>query len=365
MEKNNKNNKLTFAERARKIKKSFPRASWDPIEARDMEQELEALMQEQESVRESMGMNQQEQQQQIPQQQFDEGGNIPDSLYTSYGFRPVIPPFTQDIAGASLSMQPQVNTATNPVVSSPVEQQYKSYGQMPNFGNYSLPNQRPSYITPGQPSPNMDSRSVNHPEAGWPTGFPKNQTTEGVTSKVPVVNPKNATSTPVDIINSLQGNTRDPLLTDVTKMGMRGVTGDRVYTRPGEDMGARVGGAFASGLVNPELGIGKPVSQKLETDKLKSWGTGQKSLGESMQNSSEDTWWDKNKQYAPYALARLWINNGLDGPEFPRVSDVLVDAVQSHCKSKGTRFIAVHPLERMRNILKTHHGFQEKIILKI
>lgn len=65
------------------------------------------------------------------------------------------------------------------------------------------------------------------------------------------------------------------------------------------------------------------------------------------------------QQYAPYALARLWVHNGLDGPEFPRVSDKLVEAVQGHCKSEGTRFISVHPLERMRKILHMYHGFNQ------
>jgi len=50
-----KQNKKTFAQRARDIEKKYTRAKFDPIEARDMEQELEALMQEQEAYRASIG----------------------------------------------------------------------------------------------------------------------------------------------------------------------------------------------------------------------------------------------------------------------------------------------------------------------
>lgn len=65
-----KNNKPTFAARARLIEKKYKRAKWDTIEQEAMEAELTALQAEQEQVRESMGLNQ-------PQgQQFGNGGKI-------------------------------------------------------------------------------------------------------------------------------------------------------------------------------------------------------------------------------------------------------------------------------------------------
>jgi hypothetical protein len=46
----------TFAQRAREIESRYKRAHFDPIEARDMESALEALMKEQEEAREKMGL---------------------------------------------------------------------------------------------------------------------------------------------------------------------------------------------------------------------------------------------------------------------------------------------------------------------
>jgi len=60
--------KNTFAERARKIQNKYKRADFDPIEQASMEAELESLMKEQESFRNAMGLNQE-------QQQFGYGGN--------------------------------------------------------------------------------------------------------------------------------------------------------------------------------------------------------------------------------------------------------------------------------------------------
>ena len=51
----------TFAQRARDIEKKYSRAKFDAIEARDMEAELEALMNEQEAFRNAMGMNEERQ----------------------------------------------------------------------------------------------------------------------------------------------------------------------------------------------------------------------------------------------------------------------------------------------------------------
>lgn len=56
-----KKNKKTFAQRAAEIEKKYSRAEWDSIEKQDFEREMMALMQEQEAIRESMDMtNEQE-----------------------------------------------------------------------------------------------------------------------------------------------------------------------------------------------------------------------------------------------------------------------------------------------------------------
>lgn len=68
MKKQNK----TFAQRARDIESKYKRAAFDKIEKEGMESELEALMAEQEQVREMMGLNQQEQ----PMQEFGNGGKM-------------------------------------------------------------------------------------------------------------------------------------------------------------------------------------------------------------------------------------------------------------------------------------------------
>lgn len=97
------------------------------------------------------------------------------------------------------------------------------------------------------------------------------------------------------------GVNRNPLLTDTTKMGMR--VGDRVFTRPGENMGARVGGVFVSGTGNPNINVGASIpAQNLETNKINSFGQSQVNKAGEM---AEKSWWDKNKQYAPYAISGL------------------------------------------------------------
>lgn len=65
--KNNKN-KLTFSQRALAIEKKYPRASFDSIEKRDLEAEMERLIDEQEAYKEANGLNEQE------ELQFADGG---------------------------------------------------------------------------------------------------------------------------------------------------------------------------------------------------------------------------------------------------------------------------------------------------
>src|SRR6056297_2894688 len=82
----NKKNKLTFAERAKKIIKRFPRSDFDKIEKEQLDRELAALAQEQEQYRQDNGIDQgQSQQPQIAsnQQQFANGSFL-DYLNADY-----------------------------------------------------------------------------------------------------------------------------------------------------------------------------------------------------------------------------------------------------------------------------------------
>lgn len=70
--KDNKQNKPTFADRARKLQQKYSKAAWDKLEADELEAEMEKLQAEQEAVREMLGLNQQEQ----PMQEFGNGGKL-------------------------------------------------------------------------------------------------------------------------------------------------------------------------------------------------------------------------------------------------------------------------------------------------
>ena len=64
----------TFAQRAKDIIKSFPRAKYDPIEKKALEEAMDKLMMEQEQYRNMMGMGNNEE---PMQQSFPEGGMVP------------------------------------------------------------------------------------------------------------------------------------------------------------------------------------------------------------------------------------------------------------------------------------------------
>lgn len=63
-------NKKSFADLARELTKKYSRASFDSIEAQELEEEMIKLQERQEAFRESMGLNEQ------PQEQFAVGGEI-------------------------------------------------------------------------------------------------------------------------------------------------------------------------------------------------------------------------------------------------------------------------------------------------
>lgn len=79
----------TFADRAKEIKKRFPRAEWDKIERKDMMKELASLRDEQEEFKTAMGIaegaNQQDAEEQgEPMQQAHGGHFIPGNMGSTY-----------------------------------------------------------------------------------------------------------------------------------------------------------------------------------------------------------------------------------------------------------------------------------------
>jgi len=76
MKKNN--NKPTFASRAKKIMAKYPRATFDKVEKEAMEMELDALIAEQEAMKQAMGMSQPQQEIPVGEQtpMFPWGGNM-------------------------------------------------------------------------------------------------------------------------------------------------------------------------------------------------------------------------------------------------------------------------------------------------
>lgn len=64
------------------------------------------------------------------------------------------------------------------------------------------------------------------------------------------------------------------------------------------------------------------------------------------------------QQYVPYFVANMVLKSrGLIG--LPRVSDSLVNAVEKFCVTRRATHIVVNPLDKMREILTQHYGFQE------
>ena len=60
MARKRKKKTMTFADRAKAIKKKYPRAAWDTIEKNALNKELDTLVEEQEAYRNAMGMNEAE-----------------------------------------------------------------------------------------------------------------------------------------------------------------------------------------------------------------------------------------------------------------------------------------------------------------
>ena len=70
-------NKNTFAARAKALQNKYSRASFDPIEAQELESEMEKLMLEQETFRQKMGMGNPQEMKCGGKMKYDTGGEMP------------------------------------------------------------------------------------------------------------------------------------------------------------------------------------------------------------------------------------------------------------------------------------------------
>lgn len=359
----NKENKKTFAQRAKAIQAKYKRAEYDPIEARDMEAELESLMQEQESIRESMGLNQKSQE---SVQTFENGGGIYDHILDSImnkrnnttnlmkekissnseyplseqlqirddtsnniklalddiasdparldkfyqtlvekgmigpmqGYQPstgdisqaivsneqskgnainnigqvgvnapypYINPTNQQLAGSIVSMQPQVNTTTNPIIPT-------------NVGG--LPVNSPGQYT------------GKHPEAGWPMGFPNNQ---GAQTPPIVPQPSNKLKTP------LVNTSKDNSLANSEVMGERAIAYNSLNPSPMQGLFNSPtqtildsNQPFTEGNLGKMNTLSPEQKSTLETQ-------GSKQLGKDTRADK----WSGMKDMAPYAISGL------------------------------------------------------------
>jgi len=110
-----KKNKKSFADRAKEIQNKYTRAKFDPIEAADMEAELEALIAEQEAVRESMGLNNEE--------QVANGGK----MYANGSF--MVP---TELQNQGINFLSNLNTPMIPMFNSPTQTIIDSSQPLPN-----------------------------------------------------------------------------------------------------------------------------------------------------------------------------------------------------------------------------------------
>lgn len=128
-----KKNKLTFADRARQIKNRYKNASFDPMQAQEMEDALDALMEEQESIRETMGLNSNSDKYKCGGKMYALGGSDNDSRIITNPFMPYFDPTNSvsvwntpspvpNVSGMSGVLRPteytRTNTNTQPVATS-------------------------------------------------------------------------------------------------------------------------------------------------------------------------------------------------------------------------------------------------------
>lgn len=81
-------NKPTFAQRAKSIMKKYPRAKFDSVEKEAMEQELDALIAEQEAMKQAMGVGAPEQQMELDTQQAMLEGSMEEPQMFKWGGDP-------------------------------------------------------------------------------------------------------------------------------------------------------------------------------------------------------------------------------------------------------------------------------------
>jgi len=250
-----KNNKPSFADRARKIQSKYKKLAFDKLEQQDFEAEMEALMAEQEAVREAMGLNEQ------PQEQFAVGGEI--KSWNDYiGGMPDI--YDRIINPGLKELPDTSDVSTNTV---------KEYiGGLPNIYDRIL-------IKPMQPVPGNKLVSTPNNEFLYSSGA----------GSMPV-NPANIP--PKTIIPKPKSSTviKQPLVTSEFMTPEQSSIGIETDIRNSN--------TFSPESLN--FHSKTPLYTGLEYDKLKTYTARQKSRADDM---NKPGFWEKNKDSLPYLLS--------------------------------------------------------------
>lgn len=254
----NKQNKVSFADLARKIRSKYKRAEFDPIEKDDMEAELEALQVEQEYMRTQLGMNE------PPEQQFRYGGKM---YPNGGGFNPL--PFNLN----TLAPQKLPEDAY-------LTPEQLSRG-MSNIYENALPN---SYVSSTNP--------IIFP--GYSKGL---SSTPG--NEILYINPVNNVTPKIGTSGS--STTKNKITQPLVNTQEEVINyQDRGESAINEDIaGINTNRINPIGFTAPEL---HTQLDKMDTLTPEQIATLEK---QSKTESGVRGFWDKNKQYAPYAISGL------------------------------------------------------------
>ena len=244
------NKKKSFATLAKEIQNKYKRSKFDPIEQADMEAELQALMKEQEAVRESMGLTQP--QEGMPQE-FKSGG--PTKPLEEYSF-------------AEKYQRQVTNNAT--------------IGRDTNFGNNFVDRISANPLFTEYDTSSILARKID---------------------KTPYLSPRELaqTSQPRQRPNqrSSVGQTQR-----TNRVGVPPVNQSGVNRNPNERWMANEADMVANNISNKAPSMWDraktpaqvAANQKIEIDKLQT---------NSTEEDNKQSFWDKNKEYLPYAISGL------------------------------------------------------------
>ena len=296
----------TFAQRAKDIVKSFPRAKYDPIEKKALEEAMDKLMMEQEQYRNMMGMGNNEE---PMQQSFPEGGMVPMTMLKPQSGQLVSSLDTKTLgamtpnegggsSGADMSMagfDPSIPGKLLSSIGDLISYKKPTRNILPEYHDYSKPNimalgGKGKYII----DPSNEEALPQHPSINAANYYladgmvpdydtfisrsAKQKINEGGVTTDPltgdVIVPKNNKTTKKTETTVTPATNETPALKRVIPELQSGLIRNRYGNVPGypDYMGVTIGNkGFASG-VNPPVGtlpITNPVSSKnLEIDKL-------------------------------------------------------------------------------------------------